>query len=148
MIYMLNILLAVSLILGCSTSKLETPRAVEDTLHVHRDSLSRLPVVKPNLTLIGAIILAIDTTDHPHYSVDIELRTAIPDSQSESFVEPGQQLRVVPSYKFDDRGVVDVNDERNRRLMEVRSRKVGDFLFGKITMSRDSTWYLLDTELR
>jgi hypothetical protein len=148
MMHMLNVFLAFSLTVGCSISKPDEVRTIEDTLTVHRDTLSNRRVVKPNRTLIGAIILAIDTTDQPNYTVDIELRTAIPDRESDSLVEPGQRLRVVPSYKTDDRGVVDGNDERNRRLMEVRSRKVGDFLFGKITMSRDSTWYLIDTELR
>lgn len=136
------------LVSTCQTTRSERAQTTVDTVQNAGESSQKQMAIKPNLTLIGAIIVSVDTTDRFAYSVYVELRTAIPERRYESYAEPGQLIRIFPSYKLNEKGTVDVNDERNKRLMEVRAKKVGDFLFGKITMSSDSTWYLLDTELR
>jgi len=134
---------------GCRSSKQETQQVSQDTA-----SASNLPakgqptVVKDNLTLIGAVIEAIDTTGGILYICDVELRTAIPVGEAASLAEPGQHLRVRPLYHLDGSGRIDPGDERNKRLTDAGTKKVGDFLFGKISLGKNGTWYLIDTELR
>jgi hypothetical protein len=139
------VFLVLFLVFSCSTSKYDGQR---NTPEAHLDTPPPPSTIKPNITLIGAVITAINFIDDLQYTLEIELRTAIPERQSESYAEPGQHLQVVPSYQRNELGVVDTNDARNRRLLEVRSKGIGDFLFGKITLSNDWKWYLIDTEFR
>lgn len=137
--------LFLTIALACSTSKDQRQQVGRDTVASHVDTP---PSIVPNVTLIGAVITAIAIVDEFQYTLDVELRTAIPEGHSPSIAEPGQRVRVVPSYRLDEQRAVVMSDERNKRLMDVRSKNVGDFLLGKIVLSNDGTWYLIDTELQ
>lgn len=108
---------------------------------------SQSTTIKDNFSLIGAVISAIDTLSEFQYTLHIHLQTALPAGSLESLAEPGQQLEVIPLYHRDESGKIDWNDVRNKRLVEVCSKKEGDFLLGKISLGKNGKWYLIDTQL-
>ena len=134
---------------GCRSSQQEREQVSQDTTAGSKLPAKAQPtVVKDNLSLIGAVIEAIDTTGGIQYIFDVELRTAVPAGEAASLAEPGQHLRVRPLYHLDDAGQVDPKNERNKRLMDAATKKAGDFLFGKISLGKNGTWYLMDTQLQ
>lgn len=139
-----SLCLIFSFLLGCSSSKQSN-----QTHQGPKDSSQIAPpaAIKDNLSLIGAVITAIDTFEEYQYHLHIDLRTAVPEGSLESIAEPGQQLEVVPAYRLNEQGKIDMEDKRNQRLTQVRSKKVGDFLFGKISLQGNGIWYLHDREV-
>jgi len=126
--------------------------AAHDTVEVAQPEPEVQPqpqvtTVKPNLSLIGAVISSIEFVDSVRYKAHIELRTAIPIGGLESIAEPGQSLVVQPAYRADGEGKIMLSDPLNRKLFEARLLKNGDFLFGKISLHQDGIWYLEDTGL-
>jgi len=109
----------------------------------------RIPpaTTKENVTLIGAVVESIELVDSVQFKVAIELRTAIPAGGAESIAEPGQRITVIPAYMSGEAGSLDMSNDRNKRLFDVRSLKQGDFLLGKISLSQNGKWYLIDTKL-
>jgi len=94
-------------------------------------------VVKENMSLIGAVVRSIEFIDSVGYTLEAELRTAVPAGTGVSLAEPGQTLRLRPDFSD--------NEARNGRLREVRAKKEGDFLLGRIFLDKDGTWRLYDT---
>ncbi len=126
-----------------SASNADKPRRSSHADSSHTQHAS----VQPNRALIGAVVESVTLLDGQHYKISLELRTAIPVDGLESLAEPGQHIIAVPSYLLNKKGVIDSKDARNKRLIDARLLKAGDFLFGKITFGKDGLWYLLDTKL-
>ena len=133
--------LVICVLFGCSSSH----RGEQDeTASVRVEPTT----VKDNVSLVDAVIGTIDTASGIHYIIEITIRTAVPVGERPNLAEPHQRLVVRPSYRLDDSGLVDRNDLRNKRLIDVVAKKAGDSLFGKISLAKDGTWYLIDTEAR
>lgn len=94
-------------------------------------------VVKENMSLIGAVVRSVTLTDSAGFFLDVEIRTAVPAGTGVSLAEPGQMLRLHPD--FSDHAV------RNARLRDLRTKREGDFLLGRIFLDREGTWRLYDT---
>lgn len=139
---------------ACSSSDSKQSRVEqEDTI---RTLESQLPPVQPpqpaaiapNRSLIGAIVTSVEIEDGLNYSISVELRTAIPIDGLESIAEPGQSVTLKPAYRRNEAGRIDPTDELNKRLYDLRSLKLGDFLMGKISLARDGVWYLEESGLK
>jgi hypothetical protein len=150
-----SVILAVVFVLsGCSSSKTSNHDSSADTSSTESQVSSgaiqphkQPTVVKDNSSLIAAIVTAIDSIDVLQFRIHLDLRTAIPAGSQESLAEPGQQIIAIPLYRKDEYGMVDMRDERNQRLGELRATKVGDSVFGTITLGHDGVWYFVDTKL-
>jgi hypothetical protein len=139
---------SIGLLVGCGLARDSWKDGSSDSSTAVQSSSIHTPTaIKPNMSLIGAVITDIILVDEFNFRIGVELRTAVPDGQFESLAEPGQSLRLVPQFRMSDGGMIDRDDERNKRLLEIRSRGAGDFLFGKITLGQDHVWYLVDTTL-
>lgn len=103
--------------------------------------------ITQNLTLLGGVVKDIEFVDARQYRVRVEVRTAIPEGAAESLTEPGQTIILRPAYHIDDDGTLNMGNERNGRLYEVRSLKAGEAILGKISFGQDGFWYLHDTKL-
>ncbi len=103
---------------------------------------------KENSSLIGAALVEIRLVDPYRYVLTLDLRTVLPAGSGESLAEPGQRVEVVPDYVTGPDGGISLEHERNQRLYEVRKRKAGEPVMGKITLGADGVWHLVDTGLK
>ncbi len=104
--------------------------------------------VRENASFIGGIVRSMELLDDVRFVVTLEVRTALPASPgTESLVEPGQTLQVLPLYDEGPGGVIDLQLERNRRLHDVRKVPVGGPVIGRVQVRQDGVWYLLDTTM-
>lgn len=102
---------------------------------------------RENLSMVGAVLVAIEMVDETRYVLTLELRTVLPAGTAGSLAEPGQTVTVYPDYVVGEDGRISLEHERNGRLYEVRHVKPGDGVIGRITLRRDGKWYLFDTGL-
>jgi hypothetical protein len=141
------------LLAGCAPSaERQTPRPADTT---HRALPPPPPggqaapaAIKENMSLIGAALLAITLVDNYRYTLTLELRTVLPSGNDASLAESGQTVVVHPDYVTSDRGGISLENKRNQRLYELRTRKAGDAVMGTISLRDDGLWYIVDTEFR
>lgn len=97
--------------------------------------------------MIGAVLRSIDMVDSMRYVLTLELRTVLPAGNAESLAESGQMVTVYPDYVTGPDGGISLDNERNKRLREIRSIKPGESVIGRITLRQDGKWYLFDSGL-
>jgi hypothetical protein len=105
-------------------------------------------VWKENMSMFGAALIDIRLIDNYRYEMTLELRTVLPSGGAESLAESGQTVVVTPEYVLGADGNISLEVERNRRLFQLRGRKPGDAVMGRLTLHADGTWHLIDTEFQ
>lgn len=146
--------LGVAISLGCKSSKdvkQEETRTsdVKDTL---REELPVVPsspqpsAIKPNVTFIGAYIDSVHLLEGFNYRLFILVQTAIPVGGMESILEPGQHISAMPAYVVNEAGVIDITNERNKKLLELRSAKAGDVFLGQVSLTDKHGWVVTEVE--
>lgn len=130
---------------ACSSGSRQVERAIQDSV---QDSVRTAPppAVRENLSMIGAVVRSVERTDGDSYHLTIELRTALPAGPAESIAEPGQTVIVRPAYVLGEDGKPRQGVERNARLRAAGDRKPGEALIGKIMLSAEGIWLLVDTD--
>jgi hypothetical protein len=100
------------------------------------------------MSMIGAALLDITLVDNYRYTLTLELRTVLPSGNAASLAESGQTVVVHPDYVTGDQGGISLENKRNQRLYDLRTRKAGDAVMGTISLRDDGLWYIVDTEFR
>jgi hypothetical protein len=98
--------------------------------------------------MVGAAVVGVAQIDTCRYALTLELRTVLPSGTAANLAESGQTVVAYPDYAVDAQGRISLEIERNRRLYELRTRKVGDAVIGTITLRGEGRWYLVDTQLQ
>jgi hypothetical protein len=141
--------LIVALVWGCSPPPARETSSSADSIRSAPPpppAQTQPAAIKENASIIGAVIIATSAVDSLHWTMTLEIRTALPKGGGASLAEPGQRITVTPAYLEGEGGTVSLEVPRNRRLQELRSRKVGEAVLGTVTLRDDGIWYLVDTE--
>jgi hypothetical protein len=121
--------------------------AVRDTIEPVVMQKPPMPTaIKPNLTLIGAVVDSVVVTDSINYKIFFYVNTAIPEGGLESIAEANQRISAVASYVVGEDGRIDMNHERNKRLFRLREAVEGDVFIGKISLTDKHGWVIVDVE--
>jgi hypothetical protein len=147
----LFVFLLALIIVACSSNK----RTVAEEKNIPKDTIKvvQLPAVekrtavKENLTLIGAIVDSVELLDSLNYKFVVKLQTAIPESNFESVIEPGQIITVYPGYQLNESKQVDMKNPVNKKLFELRTLKRKGNFIGNVTLANDMKWYITYVEV-
>lgn len=104
--------------------------------------------IKPNASRVTGIISSLELIDSVRFSVSFQVDSSGPAGSMESFAEAGQQLVATPQFVLDGQGLIDMNNERNQKLMGVRNTKPGDVFVGKIVLAPNGKWVIVDVGSR
>jgi len=72
---------------------------------------------------VAAIVDSVEILDSLNYKFVVKLQTAIPERNFESVIEPGQIITVYPGYQLNESKQVDMKNQINKKLFEMRMLK-------------------------
>ncbi len=138
-------LLILSACSGCSSSSSSSDRDGNPNGEASAPAVPRPPnVMKQNATAVQARIDSIAVSDSVSYRLAITIDSAAQVGGIDSFAEAGQQISVAPDYVTDEHGKLEASNDRNRRLMAVRTLRAGDRLRGIVSLRSTGGWVLTD----
>jgi hypothetical protein len=147
----LFVFLLALIIVACSSNKrtvAEEKTIPKDTVKVvQQPAITQRAAVKENLTLVAAIIDSVELLDSLNYKFVVKLQTAIPESNFESVIEPGNIITVYPGYQLDESKQVNMKNPLNKKLFELRTLKKKGHFIGKVTLANDMKWYITQVEV-
>lgn len=133
--------------LGCkstdSSSKSESTPGTDTPQHPSSPSVQPT-ALKPNSSTITATVDSIMILDDVQYRLAIHTTSVEPVGDLASLAEAGQNLVVMPSFVSTDDGKADLTNDRNKKLLAVRSAKKGDVIRGRVSLNRDGKWFLTE----
>ena len=102
--------------------------------------------IKQNVSYVTAVVDSIHLLGEYDYRLFATIRTVTSKDGMESFVEPHQQLELRPALQtVDDQGA-DANDERNKKILQLRTTQRGDSFIGSISLTIPGGWILTHVE--
>jgi hypothetical protein len=104
--------------------------------------------IKRNGASVSALVESVSTLENDMYTLFVRLDSAVAIEGMDSPAVQGQWLNLTPGYLLDEKGEIDRSNDRNKRLMSLRSASQGDEFKGKITFEGKKGWVLLDVETR
>lgn len=148
--------ITIQIFISCRTNQAEKPAgsSAKDTVIVSVVSNKLPPPVqtapkttfKPNVTFVGAVIEEIYVIDEFQFQLKVLLNTAIPDRGMETLIEPGQKLELSPEYFLSNNGEIDLNDERNKKIYQLRTILPGDAFMGNVSLTASGKWVITSVE--
>lgn len=102
--------------------------------------------IKQNLTAVGVLVESVVLLDSINYKISFVVNTAIPHGGFESIAEVGQRITASPSYVVSEDGTIDMNNERNKRLFNLREAVSNDIFIGKISLTDKHGWVIVDVD--
>jgi hypothetical protein len=133
---------------GCSSPQTaKTLSSGQDTVReTGQDRELKTTSLKRNGGVFTAVIEAVTILDELRYRLTVRLTTMAALEGMDAPSGQGQHLDLSPEYVLDANGTVDLSNERNKRLMTLRSAKPGDEVTGKISLVPEKGWVILDVE--
>ena len=122
------------------TSTVQPPSSPPDYVRSAPDTVKPVPpaenpnTIKPNLSFIGAQVESVEVFDEFRYRLHIFVGTSINEPGVANLIEPSSRIAVEPMYKMDSNGKIDMNDETNKRLLKLRSKKASEIFLGKVSL--------------
>ena len=101
---------------------------------------------KANLSRIAGTVKSVALIDTFYFRLSARIDSATAIGEMPSFAEPGSEVTLAPQYINDSNGSVDVANERNKRLLYLRSLKEGAHFHGKIVRQPVGAWTIVDTD--
>ena len=108
--------------------------------------LSHRTAIKSNVSSVTGVINGMTLIDSVQYSVSLHINSVQSKGLSENFAEEGQDVTLAPQFVVDEKNSVDVTNERNKKLLRLRYAKAGDTFNGKISLSSNGKWVIIDVE--
>ena len=105
-------------------------------------------IIKPNASLISAVIESLVIIDDLQYRIAVRINSSTSVAGMATLAEPGQQTVLSPQYLFSNDKSIETTSDRNKKLMTLRSAKPGDTFRGKISLSGEGKWVLVEVEDR
>src|ERR1041385_3890316 len=102
--------------------------------------------LKRNGASVAALVESVSVLGDDMYTLFVRLDSAVAIEGMDSPAVQGQWLTLSPGYVLDEKGQIDRSNERNKRLMSLRSLKQGDQFKGRITLEKKNGWVLVDVE--
>jgi hypothetical protein len=102
--------------------------------------------IAQNVTRVEAVIDKKELTDSLHYSLTLFIVSASPVTGRGSLIEPEQHVAVLPQFKTDAVGTIDLADPRNVGLLSVRQKNVGEKIIGTISRNQWGGYSLLTVD--
>jgi hypothetical protein len=149
-VLMLTLVLAGVAASGCSSPKTEKvlPSRGDTAKSVNQTGTPEGTTLKRNAAEMAAVVESVEVSGDFRYRLTVRLTSLAAAEGTDTPSEQGQRLVLSPGYVFDANGAVDPSNERNRRLMALRSARPGDGVKGTISLTPEKGWVILDVEPR
>ncbi len=141
--FVLQVLVIVT---GCRPMEASRQAGTDSTIVLHRPVVKQQTAVKPNASSVSGIITALELIDSLRYKVSIQVSSSLPEGSVVNFAEAGQQIVAAPQFFLTGNGVIDTTVERNRRLLGLRTARSGDMFIGKVSLTANGNWVIVDVE--
>jgi hypothetical protein len=143
---------SIVLLIGCSSGitkeSTHEPAAAVGTGHqssVKSDKYVKT-IIKANSTAIEAVVDSVQFIDEYQYRLFAVIDSVIPESSQEPLIESHQKVELTPKYFLYESGKIDMNDERNKKILQLRSSLRGDSFSGKITLLPQIGWVITSVQ--
>jgi hypothetical protein len=102
--------------------------------------------IKANVSHVNATVVLVSLLDSLDYNLSIRINDAQQVGDMVTLAEPGMTIGLKPRFLLDNDGDVDTTNERNVRLLSVRSLKTGNDFHGKVSQQAPGIWMLVDVD--
>jgi len=102
--------------------------------------------LKANATRVVGVLSKIDTVDNLNFRVTIHVDSVFAIGEMPSLADAGQDLSAHPKFIRDLHGLVDITNERNRRLLTLRHKPAGAPFRGIVSMQTAGFWAIMETD--
>jgi hypothetical protein len=103
--------------------------------------------MKPNISRVTATVKSIVIIDTVDYRITAHIDSSAAIGDMPVFAEPGAEIALTPRYVKEAHGVVNIANERNKRLYSLRSLKEGAVFHGKIVRQPNGDWEIVDIDV-
>jgi hypothetical protein len=99
-------------------------------------------MIQQNLATVEGVVDTVALTGPTDFRLSMLIRST--GTQANGFAAQGEHLTLSPQYQLTDSGTIDAQSARNAGLLKLRSAKRGDVVRGKISLTSDGRWVLLE----
>jgi hypothetical protein len=103
--------------------------------------------MKPNISRVTATVKSIVIIDTVDYRISAHIDSSAAIGDMPGFAEPGAEIALTPRFILEAHGLVNISNERNKRLYFLRSLKEGAVFNGKIVRQPNGDWEIVDIEV-
>lgn len=96
--------------------------------------------------MIVACVDSLNMIDSLSFSLSLSIIDVKHREGMESLAEGGQALTARPQFVLDSSGRPEPEDERNKRLLSLRSVQQGDTIRATISLNPSAGWVILNTD--
>lgn len=134
------------IVTGCRPGEASRQAGADSTSALRRQVAKKQTAIKPNASSVSGIITALELIDSLRYKVSIQINSSLTAGSMENFAEPGQHIVAAPQFFLTEGGFIDTTVERNKRLLGLRTARSGDMFIGKISLTANGNWVIVDVE--
>ena len=144
---------------GCCPSSRQVDSSAETSRHAQRGQIVDSPVVmprsprisqstaiKPNASLIQAVVDSVVMVDSESYILSVRVQTAEAVNGMENLATAGEQLSLIPQFIRTETDAIDQANPTNRQLLRLRTAWRGDTVRGRISLSLQGNWVIVKVE--
>lgn len=132
---------------SCNSTKCETGEVGGSAETSSLPKLTQPAAIKQNVSLIEAVIDSVIHIDDTRFTLSLTVRsTREIEEDLPSLAEPGQKITVTPEFLPGGEKEIDLKDDRNRRLLALRSATSGTLVRGRVSLIAPGRWILADIE--
>lgn len=103
-------------------------------------------IIQANISRVIGTVKKVDLLDSLYYRITIAIDSSFAMGDQASLAERGQEVTVTPRFVEDVRGGVDTTNERNKRLLSLRSLSTASPFRGKISLLGQGKWIVVDID--
>jgi hypothetical protein len=102
--------------------------------------------IKANISHITATVKSVVIVDTVNFHATVHIDSSSAIGEMASFAEPGAEISLSPRYFLEANGSIDIANDRNKRLVSLRSLSAGAMIHGKIVRTLNGIWEIVDLD--
>ncbi len=102
--------------------------------------------IQDNRSIVQAKILSIYKKSAEDYSLKLRLITCDEDGSLPSMAAAGDEIMVYPNFYLDERGKINLTDQRNQKLESLSNKREGDAVNLVLKLTLKLGWLIMDVQ--
>jgi hypothetical protein len=125
------------------TTPLGSKTVIADSAQVQPAERIKNPTtITQNASVVSAVVDSILLLDEYSYRLFATVKSVDAKGNRASIAETGQAVDLRPAYNRSESGAIDVHDEGNARILQLRHAKPGETFHGIISLSSTGGWVI------